>query len=87
MGRKPPTAVDIVVALTARPLLWTRMPAFQDVTLRECLAPLIQPRAQEQLPKTLQQLAKLSKDQTLICPLILYQKLGPQRPLCWVKGA
>ena len=46
-GAKPPTAAAIVKALTERPLLWTRNPPFLDVTLRECVAPLVQPKGQQ----------------------------------------
>ena len=44
-GAEVPSSADIFAALTARPLLWTRVPAFMDVTLRACATPLIRPTA------------------------------------------
>ncbi|EOD15625.1 hypothetical protein EMIHUDRAFT_451652 [Emiliania huxleyi CCMP1516] len=44
-GAEVPTTADIFAALTAQPLLWTRVPAFMNVTLQACVTPLVQPKA------------------------------------------
>ena len=46
-GALTPSPFEIFAALTAQPLLWTRVPAFLDVTLRTCMTPLVQPRARQ----------------------------------------
>jgi len=44
-GAEVPTTADFFAALTAQPLLWTRLPAFMKVTLQACVTSLVQPKA------------------------------------------